>query len=218
MSDRDRETVELLARGDPDALRRILSDYGGKVLRLLKREFEIVLGHHLLEDAIADASVRVWRFRDGYDPSRAAIATWFYSIARNCARKMVEARCREVPSESLGEALEAREGAPAARGGAGDPNQRSFADDVRECISALPPRQRDVLLADMAAGGTSDSAALAARLGTSRNTIYVSRNQGRRALREALIRLGHDLPAVRSEKEDGRRRTRIGTADGEAFA
>lgn len=192
--DRDQETIRLLKHGDPEALRRILADHGGNVLGLLRKEFTKVLDQQEIEDALSRASMRVWRSGKSYDPGRGTLAAWLYVIARNCARTVLEVKRRDsgitfVADLDAAASASATMVQPDTRDHPGD----NFAEDVRGCIESLAPQQRAVLLADLAAGGAADTEVLAEQLGTSRNSVYVSRNNGRKALRAALLALGHPL-------------------------
>jgi DNA-directed RNA polymerase specialized sigma24 family protein len=71
--------------------------------------------------------------------------------------------------------------------------QDPFLADVLACLHDLSPQQRTVLLADLAAGGTAFATVLAKRMHTTRNTIYVARALGRKALRAELLKRGHVL-------------------------
>lgn len=190
--DRDPETIRLLMSGDPDALRRLLRDHGGTVLAKLRRDFNKVLDQQEIEDALSRASLRVWRAGKSYDPARGSLATWLYVISRNCARRVLEIKRRDSALTFV-DNLDSGCNLPTTLDS--DPARKHdrFAEDVRGCIESLPPQQRAVLLADLAAGGTADTEILAEQLGTSRNSVYVSRNNGRKALRNALMALGHDL-------------------------
>lgn len=192
--DRDAQTAQLLRSGDPDALRRLLADHGGTVLGRLKRDFDKVLDQQEIEDALSRASLRVWRAGKSYDPTRGSLAAWLYVISRNCARRVLQLKRRDAGYAYLDELDSSVAVAPslADADDAEVPVDR-LAADVSFCIESLPPQQRAVLLADLAAGGAADTEVLADQLGTSRNSIYVSRNNGRKALRAALLALGHDL-------------------------
>jgi RNA polymerase sigma factor (sigma-70 family) len=192
--DRDPETIRLLRLGDPEALRRILVDHAGRVLHLLRKEFRNVLDHQEIEDALSRATLRVWRSGKTYDPSRGTLAAWLYVIARNCARTILDVKRRDA-SLSFVEDLDSTATSVLNPDEGEAPEQKTdgFASDVRDCIETLAPQQRAVLLADLAAGGAADTEILAEQLGTSRNSIYVSRNNGRKALRTALLARGHAL-------------------------
>lgn len=191
-TDRDQETARLLVRGDHEGLRRLLVDHAGKILALLRKEFARVLDHQEIDDAVSQASVRIWRAGGRFDPTRGSLGAWFLTIARNCARRVLEAKKRHA-ALTLVEDLDSS--ATAADRGeprvADSADESAFLRDVRKCIDALAPQQRAVLLADLAAGGSAPTDELAQRLNTSRNSIYVSRNMGRRALCAAMAKLGH---------------------------
>lgn len=198
--DRDAETARLLVRGDQEGLRRLLVDHGGKVKGLLRKEFAKVLDLQEIDDAASQASVRVWRSGRTLDLAKGSLAAWFFTIARNCARRLIETKRREAPFslvENLDTAAVARaqqDGFAEAADGAesaGGPSPSSFVQDVRACIERLPPQQRAVVLADLAAGGTADTRELADQLRTTTNSIYVSRANGRKALRAAMVQRGH---------------------------
>jgi RNA polymerase sigma factor (sigma-70 family) len=206
--DRDPETIRLLRLEDPEALRRILVDHAGKVLALLRKEFHHVLDQQEIEDALSRATLRVWRAGKTYDPSRGTLAAWLYVIARNCALTVLDTK-RRHSCLSFVEDMDSQAASvtTAATAEMDDPQEEpnAFAADVRDCIESLAPQQRAVLLADLAAGGTADTEVLADQLKTTRNSIYVSRNNGRKALRKALLNRGHSL--VPGEEPLPRRRT-----------
>ncbi len=195
-ADRDVEIASLLRLGDPEGLRRMLVDHGGRVAALLRTEFRNVLDLHEIEDALSQATVRVWRAGGRYDPQRGSLGAWLYVIARNCARHAIEAKQRHAGLTLIDDldSLAAADHSPAAEAERGERRvvtEDQFKHDVRLCIDALPPLQRAVLRADFAVGGKAPTEALAEQLSTSPNSIYVSRNSGRKALRRAMQRLGH---------------------------
>lgn len=192
--ERDAETARLLAAGDPEGLRRLLIDHAGKVRGALHKEFCHVLDQLQLDEALNQASLRAWRSGGTFDGNRSPLGVWFYVIARNCARRVLEYKLLhdKVP---LHDNLD---GEPAPEAGRTEPDEAAeppkkdgFIADLYHCIAGLQAQQRDVILADLAAGGTASASELAKRLKTTRNSIYVSRTNGRKALRAALEALGH---------------------------
>lgn len=207
--DRDLETSRLLQRGDAEGLRRLLVDHGGKVSGLLRKEFTKVLDLQEIDDAVSQASVRAWRSSNRYDPERGTLGAWLYVIARNCARRMLEAKRRHVTltflddlDSTVSSVTAAAEAAEREQDVPELPQDR-FLLDVRLCIDALPPQQRAVLLADLAAGGSAPTDLLAETLKTTRNSVYVSRNSGRKALRAAMKELGHTFDYENAKAFEG---------------
>jgi DNA-directed RNA polymerase specialized sigma24 family protein len=68
--------------------------------------------------------------------------------------------------------------------------------DLQTCIAQLPRLQQAVLRADLEAGTAMPAGELAARLGTTPNSIYVSRLKGRQGLRIAMQAMGHSFPGM----------------------
>lgn len=184
---RDRTTVELLVAGETAGLERLFGDHGAIVRVHLRRAFGKMLDELELDEVMSIASVRVWLGARRFDATRGTLRAWLAVITRNCAIRHLEQRRRrrDEPRSNL-DRLELP--LPAAT----SPKDRTrLIADLYRCIENLPPRQRDVLYADLEAGDTVPAAALATRLGTSANSVYVSRQRGRRALEAAMRRCGH---------------------------
>ena len=78
------------------------------------------------------------------------------------------------------------------------PEASPFLATLRDVISTLPRVQRGVIEADLRCGGVADAGELAAELGTSKNSIYVSRNTARKTLRRVLTERGFEPTGERS--------------------
>ena len=85
----DAITARLLAAGDPDGLRRLLVDHGGRVRGALQRAFADALDASSIDEALSQASQRAWRAGARFDPARGSLRAWFYVIALNCARRLL---------------------------------------------------------------------------------------------------------------------------------
>jgi RNA polymerase sigma factor (sigma-70 family) len=199
---RDAETVRLLQAGDPAGLRRLVEHHAGRVLGLLRAEFRRVLAEPDLDDALAIAVQRAWRQVAAFDADRGTLRAWFHVIARSSALRILQRARRDV-SLPLPEAVAAAAEVEEERDSSKEAVRGRFLADLASCLRALRPLQRAVVEADLAAGGTANSAELAEQLATSRNAVYVSRSTGRKALRQALVGLGY-----RFEAGEGLRSTR----------
>jgi RNA polymerase sigma factor (sigma-70 family) len=183
---RDAQTLHLLQAAAEEGLTRLLEDHGGRVLGALRREFHGKLDELHLTEALNQAAMRVWR-TERIDPKEVGLGRWFYTIARNCARRIIASRQRDVePIRGVDQHVDRQE--PSAHVG-----YLSFQRDVYRCVRELPHLQRQVLLADLTAGGTVPAAQLARELETSINSIYVSRTNGRSMVRARMRALGHDV-------------------------
>lgn len=188
--DRDAVTARLLAADDPEGLRRLLVDHGGRVRRVLQKEFENVLDASEIDDAVSQASLRVWRRGRAYDAGRGTLRAWFCVIARNCATRILTTK-RSHSALSFVADLDSRPQLQDTTQDAESQARQRFLDDLYRCIDGLPALQRSVVLADLAAGGTAATEDLIDELKTTANSIYVSRTNARKTLRAALIARGH---------------------------
>ena len=145
-----------------------------------------------LDEAMGLCTIRVWLAATRFDAALGTLRAWFSVIARNCAlRILVERRRRALELRAdMDQVLftPAQPTPPTA-------NRKLLLADAHACLYRLPFLQRAVLLADLEAGGAAPAEALAQRLCTSPNSIYVSRLKGLRALRKALERVGHGTAA-----------------------
>jgi RNA polymerase sigma-70 factor (ECF subfamily) len=189
----DATTARLLAAGDPDGLRRLLLDHGARVRGALQRAFADALDASSIDEALSQASQRAWRSGARFDPARGSLRAWFYVIALNCARRLLECRRRQTSLAFVDDLDNAGARAPQRPP---EPAPRPSFDQLYRCIDALPPQQRAVILADLRADGTARTDDLAHQLGTTPNAIYVARANGRKALRRALEALGHPAAAA----------------------
>lgn len=183
---RDRETVRMLRERLIEGLDRLLADHGGWVRARLLREFGGALDAHQVDQALRDAAQRAWRAAAKIDLERGGLVGWLLVLGRAAAVRMLARLRRRQARVVAGRApaLTARADVEAVVAWAA--GQRLAV--LVPFLEQLQPQQRAVLLADFAAGGTASARELARRLATTVNSIYVSRSNGRRAVRDALER------------------------------
>jgi RNA polymerase sigma-70 factor (ECF subfamily) len=202
-TDRDRTTVRLMAARDPEGLRRLLADHGGRILGALRRELHQVLDASDIEGVLNQAAHRAWSRAATFDPTKGSLRTWFFTVARNCAMRAIQDRRRHSGLRYVSDLDDRHVPQPQVEG-APTEQERKFQDDFYACVDALPRLQRLVVLADLEAGGSAPADDLAKLLGTSRNAIYVSRTNARKAMRVRMEEMGHtgrteSRPSVRDE-------------------
>ncbi|MBP8299519.1 MAG: sigma-70 family RNA polymerase sigma factor [Planctomycetes bacterium] len=191
--DRDALTVELLRAGDPEGLQRLLQDHGALVKCRLIKDFGKVLDGSEIEEAMSVMTVSIWHAAARFDSQKGTLRAWALVIARNCALRLLEVRRRTIlRSESDLDLLAAKSTQrhpPTAE-------RLRLLADLQTCIAQLPRLQQAVLRADLEAGTAMPAGELAARLGTTPNSIYVSRLKGRQGLRIAMQAMGHSFPGM----------------------
>jgi len=196
-TDRDALTIELLRGDDPDALRRLLRDHGGRVRNELRTIFKGQLDETEIDEVLSLAIQVAWRQRHSYDPSRGSLGVWLFVNARARALRLLEQKRRQFALVSFDEL------APTApckmeRLDTSHHDGR-FLKDLYASIRHLQARERAVILADLAAGDVANADQLATELGTSKNAVYVARATARRKLRGSLSHLGYFLDLLPDE-------------------
>ncbi|MCA8941089.1 MAG: sigma-70 family RNA polymerase sigma factor [Planctomycetes bacterium] len=150
---------------------------------LLMKEFGGEAARDAAEDAMSAALHRIWSKIDAFEPERASLRTWFYVIARNRLRSRRKAERNHL----LAAELDLLHSVAEADDAEGDrlPSARVLA--LESSISRLRGLQREIILADLEAGGVAEASELARAFDTSTNTIYVTRSKARRQLREWIV-------------------------------
>lgn len=188
--DRDLVTMDLVASGDPDGLRRLLQDHGGVIRSRLVKDFGRTLDDAEIDEAMSSAVVQVWHSAAAFDLTKGTLRGWTTVIARHCALVLIAMRRqRRLLSNRDLDRLEL----PVRSCSLLAADQQRLCADVLSCTERLPRIQRAVLLADLEALDTTPAVTLAQLLQTTKSSIYVARRKGRKALRLALIELGYDL-------------------------
>lgn len=145
-----------------------------------------------MDDAINQAAFRVWSRIGDFDPTRSTLGQWFFLITRNALITSLRAHAADRLIEMV--SSDALDGRPATRsksGRDGVQEKERLLSDLAQCVDALGPMQRDIVLADLAAGGPVEAETLAARWSTTPGSIWSSRHRAHQRLRECLRQKGH---------------------------
>lgn len=135
----------------------------------------------------------IWHAAIRFDEAKGTLRAWAFVIARNCALRILQTRRRTIlRSESDLDLIAAK---TTVRHPPTAERLRMLAD-LQACIAKLPRLQQAVIRADLEAGNAMPAEELATRLGTTPNSIYVSRLKGRQGLRAAMQALGHAFPGM----------------------
>lgn len=183
----DADLMDRIAAQDRDAFVELFRRYAGRVKGYLMR------GGAAPRDAdevAQDVMVTVWRRAETYDPTRAAVSTWIFTIARN--RRIDQMRRARIPEPDFTDPIFQPE--PLADG----VEQMTALEQearLREGIAALSEDQREVLIAAFYEGLSHSQIAerLGLPLGTVKSRIRLAFRHLRGILGEGLAReLGDD--------------------------
>jgi DNA-directed RNA polymerase specialized sigma24 family protein len=76
-----------------------------------------------------------------------------------------------------------------------DPRKEQLLRDLKEAVEALPRLQRSIIEADLASVERAEANRLAQVHGSTVSSIYATRSQAIKQLREEMRRRGHDVPS-----------------------
>lgn len=167
--------VARLAHGDrEEAVAGLYDAYGRPLYRLGL----LLLGDSgLAEDLVQETFVRLWRSAGRYDPDRASVRTFVYTLARRAAADLWRRR-----GGTLSAALEEPDQADVAGGEAFE--HLLLRLDIREALEALSPAHREVL--ELQYEGDLTQRQVAERLGVPLGTVKSRTLYALRALRSEL--------------------------------
>jgi RNA polymerase sigma-70 factor (ECF subfamily) len=103
----------------------------GVARRMLRRQ-------DLAEEAVQDASMRVWRSARTFDPQKGAARSWLYAILRNCALTILRDESRFSADEDAAE-----EAAPMTESALARLPETSA---LRRCLERLDAKRRSVVV------------------------------------------------------------------------
>ena len=136
-----------MARSDATLVERLPRDDSGEELRELYRRYSGELfgfacnalgDRDLAEEIVQDVFARAWRHAEGYDPRRASVRTWLYSIARN---RVVDARRRAAVRPGVAATPETESPAELDR----TLEQAVLRWQVAAALARLSPEHREVI-------------------------------------------------------------------------
>ncbi len=195
--DASAEDDELLAirmmDGDEEALRAFLRKYGGRVRGWLRKKYGSVLQDGEIGEAFDAATMKIWENAGKFDSSRGSMGGWFLRIAQREAQTIIS---REIEYHAAHATLTPEMDPAGACPPDEEPEEKDKktdkrVEDLRQVIDTLPTMQKAIIEADMAAGEPANAGRLATELGTSKNSIYVSRNKAHETIRKAMQQRGH---------------------------
>jgi RNA polymerase sigma-70 factor (ECF subfamily) len=168
----DARLMARIAAGDRrDALGEL---YGRYERRLYGLGLKLLGDQSLAEELVQETFLRVWRNASRFDPARASVATYIFTIARRIAIDL----WRRPSSRPFSPEPE-DEVSP------GDPVERVLVGlTVRDALESLSEDHRRVL--ELSYGRDMNQRAIAERLGVPLGTVKTRTYHGLRALKHAL--------------------------------
>lgn len=200
----DRQLIERAAKGDTRAFRELVSRHQRRAHAVA---YGVVRNAEDAQEVTQDAFMRVYRHLDAFE-GQASFSTWLYRIVVNLSidalRRRHPGRALELDERTdLSEADEDHlpyrgEGNPFAR-----LDQRRLAEAMQDCLDALPPYHRTVIVLREVEGLSYEEIAQAMQIskGTVMSRLFHARRKMQRMLRE---RFGDEVPLTADERDAAR--------------
>lgn len=132
--------MQLIAKGDPLALRVLFDSYAGRVLAIARG---VLASQQGAEEVVQDTFLQVWLSARSYEPARGTVASWLATIARSRALDHVR---REKQRADYRDASTAEEPHHAPVPLPSElVEERQDRERLMGCLNELPPEQREVL-------------------------------------------------------------------------
>ena len=191
MEDPDAVLLDALRAGDETAFASLVSRHHTRLLRFAE---SMVSSRAVAEEVVQDTWLGVVRGIHRFE-GRSSVKTWMFRILANRARSAgaKEARTAPLRADELGDVLEGRFDAAGAWSRPPEPwadrvddrlVAEALAGRVRQCLPALPPAQRQVLVLRDLEG--VDAAEVCDVLGVSAGNQRVLLHRARARLRSLL--------------------------------
>jgi RNA polymerase sigma factor (sigma-70 family) len=189
----DAEIAILMMERDEEGLRLLFRKHGPKVKGWLKQRYRHVLAELETDEALNVAAYKCWKSADSYDERRGSLGGWFLRIAQNAAidilRQETRQRLKSIEYDPGDDSAGSESGEPDTPDGG--PKDSPLREDFRAVVEELPALQKAIIKADLAANGVASAGRLAEIHGTSLNSIYVSRNKARDAIKRKMMARGY---------------------------
>lgn len=178
----DDETLNLRIQcQEPGALVRLLELYGPLAQGYVKKRYGHVLCDSDIMAVLTNAASRAWQYGESYDPSQ-SLKSWFLKIVQNQTFDLLKDK-----TDHRGMAFNLdRHDRPEVGDELIDKKTKQRIEALERCIEKLEGRQKAIIQADLATDDVASAAWLAEKLGTTANSIYVSRSKARENLRKCV--------------------------------
>ncbi|MFD1745421.1 RNA polymerase sigma factor [Rhizobium helianthi] len=175
-SDPDAELVQRVARGDPQAMRLMVS---AKLPRLLALAQRMLGDRSEAEDVAQDVFLRIWKHAGTWKQGSAKFDTWAHRVALNLCYDRLRKR-RDIPTDDVPEQID-----PGPLPDAGLLSDDQQGPRVERALQELPPRQREAIILVYYQDMSNREAAEVMNISVDALESLLSR--GRRALRKILL-------------------------------
>ncbi len=197
----DEDLALRMMDGDKEALREVLSRHLEPVREVLEGKYGTTVQQADLDEAVNRAILKLWQKAGNYDKNVGDLGAWLYIMAESA---LIDVYRREKKQRRRHPVLPDEYDAPEQFETEPEELTKEEKKELRDLDNIienkLPKLQKVVIKADLLVGGTADAASLAETHGTSKNSIYVSRNKAHETIRREMTKLAQERERLRGKK------------------
>lgn len=184
----DDELAVLMAEGNEDAFKLMLARHGPAVLGWLHAKYRLALDPHDLQTAFDDVALKVWQQAGTFDSKKGSLGAWLLYLLRLKILDVLKARTRhrsrfEQPLEDFNPVDSCSSADESELSGQ---RRREIQFLNRAIDTKLKGKQQKIIRCDLAAEGQADNAWIAEEIGSTPESVKVSRIKAVQNLRKHL--------------------------------
>jgi DNA-directed RNA polymerase specialized sigma24 family protein len=172
---------------DEQSLAKLMKRWSLKVTRYLASQFDHQLDRDEIDQAVNDAAQNLWRSARTFNPEKGKFGTWFLTIAHRAALDIIDSEKKHVaagmdfdPKDPVSDECDEDSESLSV-----DEWRADQMDDIIENV--LIGFEQILARADMAVGGSADSARLAEKHNKTKNTVQSTRSKVRKKIRNLIL-------------------------------
>lgn len=182
----DDAIVELIRSRNEAGMELLLTQYGRRVKGYLTKRFGVTLMPQDIDAALSDAMLRVWSHIESFDFSKGSLWSWTARIAHHAAIDIINEQKRHPSAKCDIDQLSASDEEPRHD----SPESRQQVADLEYVIeNMLEGLQQAIIRADLLSDDVASADVLARVHGTTKNSIYVSRQKARANIKKHMEHL-----------------------------
>lgn len=180
ISEEDDETLNLRIQcQEPEAIGRLLELYGPKAKGYLRKQYGFCDAD--IDTVLFQAVARAWQYGASYEPKQ-SLKSWFMRIVQTRALSLIS---EKKERQEVGFSLDNHD-RPEECDDPIDKNTKRRIEALDRCIQKLERNQQTIIREDLKSDDVAGAARLAKMLGSSTNSIYVSRIKARANLKKCV--------------------------------
>jgi RNA polymerase sigma factor (sigma-70 family) len=194
----DEDLAIRMMDGDEEALREVLRRHLEPVREVLEGKYGRAVQQADIDDAVNRATLKLWQKAGEYDKKVGDLGAWLYTMAQSAVIDIYrrEKKLRKK-HPSLPEEFDAPGQCEAEPEEPTNEEKKELQDLDHIIENKLPTLQKAIIKADLIVGGTADAGSLAEIHGTTKNSIYVSRNKAHKTIRTEMMKLAQERERLR---------------------